>query len=109
MILIKYQLVIQFPEEIFNYIEDIDEIANLEDRLLSEAIFEAEVDGHDIGSGKINIFVHTNNPVKTFETIKNKLEEENFNLKFIKIAYREIGTDKYIVLWPHGLEKFSVC
>jgi len=100
----KYQLAIQFPEELF---EEIDEIARMED-LLDESLVDAEVDGHDIGNGEINIFIHTNSPVNTFETVKNILEEESFNLNYLKIAYREIGTEQYIALWPEDLDKFSI-
>lgn len=53
----NYQLVIQFAEEVF---EEIDEIADFEDKL-DESLIDAEVDGHDIGSGECNIFIHTNN------------------------------------------------
>lgn len=50
----KYQLVIQTTEEFW---ESIDAIAALEDRL-DESLTNAAVDGHDIGSRKINIFIH---------------------------------------------------
>ena len=100
----KYQLVIQFPEEQF---EDIYDIADMEDRL-SSFLVDAEVDGHDIGSGEINIFIHTNNPVNNFEIVKNILDEEGVNLEYVKIAYREIGVEQYIAIWPENLEGFSV-
>ncbi|MCC5792420.1 MAG: hypothetical protein JJT82_07430 [Legionellaceae bacterium] len=104
MIIIKYQLVIQFPEELF---EEIDEIADLEDRL-DESLFDAEVDGHDIGSGEINLFIHTHHAVTTYEIVKNILEAESINLKYVNIAYREIGSKPYIALWPKNLEILSV-
>jgi hypothetical protein len=101
----KFQLVIQFPgghDE-----EDFDLIANLEDRL-DESLEDAEVDGHDIGSGEINIFIHTNDPRITLFTTKEILEEEQFDLAHVKIAYREIGAEKYIPLWPENLVEFKV-
>lgn len=100
----KYQLVIQFPEEIYG---DLDWIADLEDRL-DESIVDAEVDGHDIGSGEMNIFIHSNNPVNTFQVAKNILEEDGVVLENIKAAYREIGEDHYIPLWPENMVDFKV-
>ena len=100
----QYQLVIQFPEILF---QEIDKIAALEDRL-EQSLINAEVDGHDIGSGECNIFIHTNYPETTLETVKNILEEQNFNTEHVKIAYREIRTDQYINLWPDNLKEFSI-
>jgi hypothetical protein len=102
--MMKYQLVIQFLEELYG---DIDFIANVED-LLGEAITDAEVDGHDIGSGEVNIFIYTNNPKNTFKIAKNILEENNINLAKTKIAYREISGDHYFHLWPENLSSFKV-
>ena len=100
----KYQLVIQFPEDLF---KSVDEIASMEDQL-DGSLVDAEVDGHDIGSGEINIFIHTNSPENTFETVKNILEEKFFNFNYLKIAYRKIGDEEYIALWPDDLEQFNV-
>lgn len=100
----KYQLVIQFPEELYG---DLEWIAEFEDRL-DESIADAEVDGHDIGSGEENIFIHTNNPDNTFQVSKNILEEESVDLGNIKIAYREISGNHYIPLWPENLVDYKV-
>ena len=100
----KYQLVIQFPEEMY---ADLDWIADLEDRL-DASIVDAEVDGHDIGSGEVNIFIHANNPINTFQIAKNILEEDGVELNNIKIAYREISKNNYIPLWPENLVGFKV-
>lgn len=100
----KYQLVIQFPEKLYN---DLDWLADMED-LLDEALVDAEVDGHDMGSGEVNIFIHANDPINTLAIVKNILEEEGVSLENIKIAYREINGDFYIPLWPEDLENFKV-
>ncbi len=102
--MMKYQFVIQFPEELYG---DLDWIADLEDRL-DESMVDAEVDGHDMGSGEVNIFIHANNPINTFQIAKNILEEDGVELKNIKIAYREINGDNYIPLWPKNLVDFKV-
>lgn len=99
----KYQFVIQFSEE--NY-SDIDWIANIEDKL-DECLVNAEVDGHDIGSGEVNIFIHTDTPVDTFEVVKKTLQKNSI-LVDAKIAYSEIDKDNFVCLWPKGLTEFSV-
>lgn len=99
----KYQLVLQFPEELFG---DLDWIADIEDRL-DESLKEAEVDGHDFGSGEINIFIHTNNPVSTFEVVRTILKYSNL-FEYVKVAYREISGDQYTCLWPQNLQDFNI-
>ncbi len=100
----QYQLVIQFPELFF---DDLDEIAELEDRL-DASLLDAECDGHDIGSGEVNIFIHTNKPMETYEILKHILEKEHIDRKIIKIAYREIEKDHFICLFPEDLKDFKL-
>ncbi|KTD59298.1 hypothetical protein [Legionella shakespearei] len=100
----KYQLVIQFPEHIYG---DLDWIAEMEDRI-DESLIDAEIDGHDIGNGEVNIFIHANNPINSFEVVKDILEGENIVLEGIKAAYRELSSDHYIPLWPENLVDFKV-
>jgi hypothetical protein len=100
----KYQLVIQFPEELYS---DLEWIAEIEDRI-DESLKDAEVDGHDIGSGEVNIFIHANNPINTFSIVKDILENEGVNLEYIKIAYREVNKDVYIPIWPEELKNFEI-
>lgn len=94
----------QLQEKLYN---DIDWIASTEDKL-EESLPDAEIDGHDIGSGEINIFIHTNDPLNTFKMAKNVLEEGGLDLENIKMAYRELSSEKYIPLWPENLVDFNV-
>ena len=100
----KYQLVLQFSEELYG---DLDWIIELENRL-EACLVDAEVDGHDIGCGEINIFIHTNDPVATFEVAKNSLEENSAAFANVKVAYRNIQDGSYVCLWPKGLVEFKV-
>ncbi|CAM4428829.1 MAG: hypothetical protein LEGION0403_FIIPPAGN_02738 [Legionella sp.] len=100
----EFQLVIQLPESQCN---DIDLIADIEDKL-DDYLIDAEVDGHDIGSEEVNIFIHTNAPDATLKQVKYILEEERFDLSYVKIAYRKIGSEKYVPLWPENLIEFNV-
>ena len=100
----KYQLVMQFPEAIYG---DLDYIAELEEKF-DDSLVDAEVDGHDIGNGEVNIFIHTNHPMETFEATKNILEEEGLDFNAIKIAYREFANEQYIPIWPSDLTDFTI-
>jgi len=100
----KYQLIVQFQNN-SNY--DFDWLIEVEDKLI-ETLRDAEEDGHDIGSGEMNIFIFTNTPTKTFETVKNVLKNYGPVLENTKIAYREVKKDQYFCLWPKGLTEFMV-
>ncbi len=100
----KYQLVIQFPEAMFG---DLDWIIEMEDRL-AENLQNAEVDGHDIGSGEVNIFIHTNHPQQTFELVKNILQREEEVLENAKVAYRDFSGEEFYCLWPADLKVFDI-
>jgi hypothetical protein len=58
---LKYQLVLQWPGV---STADYDRLLSLE---------EAIRDGHDFGSGEMNIFIHTDNPKSECEKIKSLL------------------------------------
>lgn len=94
----------QLSEELYI---DIDWIANIEDKLYKSTL-DAEVDGHDIGGGEMNTFIHCNDPTNTFKVAKNIFEERLVALENLKAAYREIGEDRYSPLWPPHLNDFKV-
>jgi len=54
----SYQLVLQVRGE---SLSDFDAMMNLEQELAVELDDIAEVDGHDMGCGEINIFILTSN------------------------------------------------
>ena len=100
----KYLLVLQFPEtEKLGF----DQLVRLED-LLYENLTTAEVDGHDIGSGQMNIFLFTNDPNSTFKDIKNLLMTEGEIFQYMKAAYRDVEQEEYILLWPKDLDEFNI-
>ena len=97
----KYQLALQFPA---NSITDYDEMIALEQQLIELLGSSAKVDGHDCGSGEMNIFIHTDAPENTFERIRGVLAERELFLKLVA-AFRELKGDEYSVLWPLGFNK----
>lgn len=100
----KYQLAIQLSEKEYS---DLDLIIDLEDEL-EDSLPEDDIDGHDIGTGEINIYIHTNSPTKTLQTALTLLEQKRFDLKKIKVGYRDFNDEYYTPMWPDNLEKFNV-
>jgi hypothetical protein len=89
---ISYRLVIQIAGE------DIDWLEKTEDKLLDLLEPIHEIDGHDIGSNKSNIYIATNAPQEAFE--KSKKAFSALELKQIKAAFRENSSEEYFVIWP---------
>lgn len=100
----KYQLVIQLDE---NFFEVKDFIENLENSL-ETSLTDADVDGHDVGNGELNIFIHTNYPVNTFQETKFILDRQGVDLEIVKAGYRAFSSDVYIPMWPKDLKEFKV-
>lgn len=93
----KYQLVLQFPA---TSAEDFDQLIEIENELMESLGEEHIVDGHDFGSGEMNLFIHTNDPNSAFENARNYLPPRH--QQHLIAAYRESKGDKYMVLWPEG-------
>ena len=95
----KYQLVLQFDA---SNTADFDQLIEIEDMLENKLGNLHEVDGHDFGSGEMNIFIHTNDPKAAFELAKHSLSASE--LTTMKAAFRKLDGETYQVLWP---ESFS--
>jgi hypothetical protein len=87
-----YRLVIQIAGD------NLDWLEKAEDKLINLLEPYHEVDGHDIGSNKMNLFIVTNAPQEAFETSKKAFTAQE--LKQIKAAFRESNGDNYFVIWP---------
>ena len=100
----KYQLVLQWPE---SSIDDYNAMISVEESLIEALSSGSEVDGHDAGSGQVNIFVLTDNPARAFESIKEILEDCGA-WSDVRAAYREVERSKYTILWPRDLREFKL-
>lgn len=92
----KYQLVLQFPVTSDN---DFDKLVELEDEIDAKIGDEHEVDGHDFGSGEMNIFIFTNNVTEAFARIQQIISmsaDPGF-----KVACRHVDEEEYHLLWPN--------
>ncbi len=100
----KYQLIVQWPA---SSISDYDAMVEIEDVLIDKLDPKSEVDGHDAGSGEMNIFIGTDDPKKTFDEVRTLLQDQEMWSE-IRIAYRETLKSDYTVLWPPHLKDFRV-
>jgi hypothetical protein len=101
----KYQLVLQWPSS--SSTAEYDRLISLEETIRDGLGELGVVDGHDIGSGEMNIFIHTDEPVLAFERAKLLLDPGNA-LGEMKAGYREFDEDEYAAIYPQGLGHFSV-
>jgi hypothetical protein len=100
----KYQLVLQWPA---SSVDDYDSMITIEDSLIEGLPNDSKVDGHDAGSGQVNIFIRTNEPTKTFDDVMSILESSVAWID-IRIAYRDLERSEYTVLWPKDLKEFEI-
>ena len=91
----KFQLVLQFPSK---HVEDFDKLVELEE-LLEDRLGDTHIlDGHDFGSGEMNIFIHTNDPNDAFLLAQDLINPVT-SLGF-KAAFRKQNSETYEWLFP---------
>lgn len=100
----KYQLVLQWPA---TTIKDYDAMIEVEDTLIERLSEVNDVDGHDAGSGEVNIFIRTDDPKRAFNEVKAILGSCDFWVD-ARVAYREVSGGEYTILWPKDLTEFKV-
>jgi hypothetical protein len=87
---------------------DFDSLIDVEDALESDLDDNlGYVDGHDFGSGEMNIFIHTDFPRDAFQAAQSMLIS-NPRRADLRAAFRSSDGDQYTVLWPEELQEFSV-
>jgi hypothetical protein len=99
-----YQLVVQLREEDRRAFDDM---LRLEDALIARLGDLVDVDGHDVGSGEINVFAFTDKPIIAFERM-TAIPEVARLLPRLRVAYRAIGSENFETLHPPGLYSFDV-
>lgn len=91
----KYHLVLQFPGDSEN---NLEALLDLEERLIGSLGPDHFVDGHDVGSGESNIFIHSDDPSAAFQLARTLIPSPM--LRDLKAAYREAAGQRYSMLWP---------
>lgn len=92
----RYQLVLQFPS---CGLKDYDNMIELENDLVKILSNFADVDGHDMGSGEMNIYILTNSPEDTFAKCLEILKKRGL-LQVLRAAFRDASGNQYNNLWP---------
>jgi len=100
----RYQLVLQFPA---SSIKDYDAIIKFEEAIIGTLGNLGRVDGHDAGSGEMNIFILTDDPALAFARVKQVPGTMGL-MRVLKVAYREVGQDEFTILHPAGLASFAI-
>ncbi|HVQ88201.1 MAG TPA: ABC transporter [Actinomycetes bacterium] len=100
----RHILVLQWPGSAQ---ADFEELVNMEDELERSLSVDASVDGHDFGSGEMNIFIGTDQPPQTFADVQRVLSHWP-RWTDVRAAHREQSGDTYTVLWPVGETDFRV-
>ena len=101
----KAQLVLQFKTG--EDLDSFDRLIRFEEELIALIGKTAEVDGHDSGSGEMNIFILTEDPIATF-TLVQQTDESVRPSAGMKAAYRLLDRDDYVCLWPPELSHFNI-
>jgi hypothetical protein len=99
-------LVLQWPSSSASAVNDFDLLISLEDAIEESLGNLGIVDGHDIGSGEMNIFIFAQDPVLAFERVKS-IPTISRHLSNLKAGYREVGKDEFQPLYPEGLDRFT--
>jgi hypothetical protein len=65
------------------------------------------VDGHDIGAGEMNVFIHSDDRKGTFGKAMSLIQGK-YDLKELIVGYRNFEHDDYTPVFPPGLTVFRV-
>lgn len=100
----KFQHVLQLPVKSE---EEFDRLLLVEEAIEGGSGDLGNVDGHDFGSGEMNIFIHTDDPIPAFEKAISLIGSSS-SLDRLKAGYRDFEEDEYTPIYPKGLQHFSV-
>lgn len=99
------QMILQFStaEDLDSY----DKLIRFEEALILLLGESAEVDGHDFGSGEMNVFIHTDDPTATFALVQ-QIDRSIRPSQEMRAAYRPVDGEDYVCLWPPELKQFHM-
>ena len=80
-------------------LKNFDRVIALEESL-SEALSRDLVDGHDVGQGIVNIFIHSDEPQRCFEEAMRVIDGAEPGPS--AAAYRRLDEEDYVRVWPKG-------
>jgi hypothetical protein len=86
---------------------DLEDLVRMEEELETSLGADAVVDGHDFGSGEMNIFIETDHPARAFADVEAILGHWP-RWAGVRAAHRETSGDAYTVLWPLEQADFTI-
>ncbi len=84
----EYQLVLQIPDD---SITGFEILFAIEEELIEALGEKHEMDGHDVGSGTINYFVYTHDPMSAMQLVRSIFVNREL-LDRLRAAYRSVET-----------------
>jgi hypothetical protein len=100
-----YQLVIKFWRK---SLEDEAFLPTIESELQAALGDTAKLDGYDVSSDEINLFVITPDPKHSFRRINRVLENRKI-VRGVSAAYRLLGGAQFTSIWPtRAARKFKL-
>jgi hypothetical protein len=91
-----FQLVLQLPTTV---LDGFDDMITLEDAIIEALrIHSHTVDGHDVGSGTVNFFIHTDDPVAAFRIAIAAFAWTQ--RAALKAGFRRFDSNDYTTIWP---------
>ena len=100
----RFQVVFQFAAET---LADFDLLIALGKQVEQVLTPPAYLDGHDFGQKEFNLFIHSDDPVGTFNLVAGAIQSTNRQMPF-SAGYRSFVEDGYKPLWPENLKAFAV-
>ena len=100
----QHLLVLQWPGSTE---ADFEVLIKMEDELERSLGSGTSVDGHDFGSGEMNIFIETDQPTQAFGEARAILGHWPLWAE-VRAAHRQTGGETYTVLSPVGLTEFRI-
>jgi hypothetical protein len=101
---VKYQLVLQWPT---SWLMGYNQLVGIEELLIKWLGELGDVDGHDIGSGEMNIFIFSDNPSAAFDRALDLLKRRR-GIRKLRAGYRGLEDDEYTPIYPEGLKHFCL-
>lgn len=83
------------------------ELVGIEEHVSAALGDVGKVDGHEVGSGEMNIIIMTKKPIEAFDLLRG-LSEISDAKPQLRGAYRQIGTGDFEVLQPEGSYRFHI-
>ena len=99
----KYQLILQWPTSKLDY----DAMIAIEELVMAEFTGDHVVDGHDAGSGEMNVFILTDDPLGAFREVRSILGAHPA-WPGLRAAYRDLDEEGFTIVWPKGLASFDI-